>query len=194
MTTSSNAHRRTRPPCRPRRSPPRLPVSDRTRRRRFRGRASCRERRPCALMSSTAMRAPRTICSPIAASDPVIGPTTAILMSCARALCRRGPGSRKGQPRRDDNGSKQGQHSKPPEFARKGYRVVCRENLARRAIRCEGALRSAGAVLLSGAPAERPVRLVEPGILPHHLAGAGMEERDRHDEPENRRRDQQPAD
>ena len=52
---------------------------------------------------------------------------------------------------------------------------------------------SAGAVRLSGAPAERPVRFVEPGILPHHLAGAGMEERDRHDEPEHRRRGQQPA-
>src|SRR5262249_14218746 len=40
---------------------------------------------PLALMSATAILAPRVICSPRAAFEPVIGPTTAIAMSCALA-------------------------------------------------------------------------------------------------------------
>src|SRR6516165_7854159 len=40
---------------------------------------------PLALISLTAISAPRFNCSPCTALEPVIGPTTAILMSCALA-------------------------------------------------------------------------------------------------------------
>src|SRR4051794_32853387 len=145
---------------------------------------------PCALMSSTAMRAPRAICSPIAAFDPVIGPTTAILMSCARALCPKGPrgapAAVRANPAATTTDRNKGNTQNLPNLPGKDAGLSAGEpSTPRNPVRSR--VGSAGAVLLPGAPAERPVRFVEPGILPHHLAGASMEERDRHDEPENRR-------
>ncbi len=65
---------------------PSAPAWDRRRRRRPRSASFLPSTPPAALMSATACSAPFFICRPNADSAPVIGPATAMVMSCANAL------------------------------------------------------------------------------------------------------------
>src|SRR3954453_6041734 len=82
---------------------------------------------------------------------------------------------------------------KPPKLARKGAGLSAVKAVPRNALWGERALISARAVRLSGAPAQEPIPLVKPRVLPHHFAGSGVEEGGGHDEPDNRRGGQQSA-
>src|SRR3954453_12523916 len=82
---------------------------------------------------------------------------------------------------------------KPPKLAWKDAGLSATKAVARNALSGERDLLSGRAIGLFGAPTQEPVPLVKPRVLPHHFAGAGVEESAGHDEPENRRGGQQSA-
>src|SRR3954463_15321571 len=82
---------------------------------------------------------------------------------------------------------------KPPKLAWKDAGLSATKAVARNALSGERDLLSGRAIGLFGAPTQEPVPLVKPRVLPHHFAGAGVEEGAGHDEPEYRRSSQQSA-